>query len=129
MVFGENILFAINPIDLKQHGEYKRLKQKILGDCYLVVSSIDNFDKENCDFVALKETDLADVTAAVKKIKEKGLNILFDGSSDACVGFGFPILKLGYRDKKTEAKISRINQIFEEIREKKEAVKVNAVSS
>lgn len=129
LVFGENILFAINPLDLKQHGEYKRLKQKILGDCYLAVSSVENFDKENCDFIALKENDLADVATSVKKIKDKGLNILFDGSPDVCVGFGFPILRLGYRDRETEEKISRINQIFEEIREKRDAMKVNSVSS
>lgn len=129
LVFGENILFAINPLDLKEVDEYKRLKEKVLGDCYIAVSSFERFDKESCDFAAIKENDLADVTAAVKKIKEKGLNILFDGGPDVCVGFGFPILKTGYRDKETEAKISRINQIFEEIREKKQDMKANPVSS
>lgn len=124
LVFGENILFAINPLNIKEPNHYRRLKEKVMGDCYLAVNSLNGFGKENCDFLAVKGADLADLSKSVKMAKEKGLNIIFDGNADVCVGFGFPILRLGLRgERETEQRISRVERIFEEIKERRAELK------
>lgn len=133
LVFGENILFAINPLNIKEPNHYRRLKEKVMGDCYLAVTSLNGFEKEDCDFLAVKGADLAELSKSLRMAKEKGLNIIFDGNADVCVGFGFPILRLGLMgERETEQRISRVERIFEEIKERRaelKAEKENKLSS
>lgn len=123
LVFNDNVLVAINPLVFSDKLSYKKLKEKILGDCYLAVDNSVGFDNKTIDFLYLKQIDLPVVLNAAKAAKEKGINIIFDGDADVCVGFGFPILKIDLREKDSGKKIARVNDILEEIKEYREELK------
>lgn len=123
LVFNDNALIAINPLNLSELNNYEKLKSKVIGDCYIAVDHIENFDDKKADFIYLKQDDLVHVAKVAKAAKEKNLNVIFDGSADVCVGFGFPILKIDLTAKKADNKFARVSQILEEIKEYRAGLK------
>lgn len=121
-VFNDNALIVMNPFIFSNLFEYEKLKEKIVGDCFIGVENLNDFDDKKADFFLLKQQDIPQILDLSKKAKGKKLNIFFDGDADLCVGFGFPIIKIDLKSKGADNKIARVNQIFEEIKEYREGL-------
>jgi hypothetical protein len=119
LIYESNLIAVINPFDINDKNNYSKLKEKVAGECLITVENYEKLGEKEIDFVLIKSNDIKLLNSAQKNLREKKINIMFDGNPDICAGFSFPILRL---DKNSYKTIERVSKIREEIKEYRDSL-------